>query len=156
MIELKHITEGDTKKVLKYITNPKVSRFLTWSPYKDEEKIRKYFDYAIKCRDFPDEIFCIFFNGEIIGTAHLLNRDNESMQIGFGILPEFWGHGLGYETAIEIIQYIRNSKWSEKIKHVLAVIHQDNIYAQKISTKLNFHLKQKNIKNNFDQYMLIL
>jgi RimJ/RimL family protein N-acetyltransferase len=150
------MTEKDTKKVREYITNPQVANFLTWEPYKNEVEIKKYFKYAFSCGDFPDEILCILFNNEVIGTAHLLKRDNENMQIGFGILPKFWNKGLGSKISLELIQYIKNSIWAKKINHIRAVIHKDNMYAQRIFTKLNFDLKQKNIKGDFDLYVLKL
>ncbi len=156
MIELKHITIKNIPAVSNYIVNPEVSKFLTWKPYTNEIDIQKYFDYAVKCLDFPDEIFCIIFEDEIIGTAHLLYRPNESVQIGFGILPRFWNKGLGYKVAIEIIQYIRNSRWSKETKRIIAVIHKKNVFASRIFIKLDFCLEKENVKDNFDQYVLVL
>ncbi len=72
------------------------------------------------------------------------------------MFPDFWNKGIGYKVALEIMEYIKNTKWSINIKQVTTVIHKDNIYAKKIFKKLNFNLKEKNVKNNFDQYVLVL
>jgi RimJ/RimL family protein N-acetyltransferase len=111
----------------------------------------------MKCKKFPDEIFCITFNNEIIGTSHMVFRGNKDVQIGFGILPEFWNQGLGYKISIKIIQHIVNSsEWSKKVSRISVVIHNKNIYALKIFAKLGFSLETKNIKDNFDKYTFFL
>lgn len=137
-----------------YVINLEVSRFLTWKPYNDLSSINEYLNYATKSVSFPDEILLISSNLSFLGTAHILKRDNADIQIGFGLLPEFWNKGFGLKIAISIINYIKNSQWNYKAERILVVIHKDNIYAKKIFIKLNFELNEENVKENFNRYVL--
>ncbi len=155
-IFFKHITHKNKNSVLKYITNPLVSKFLTWKTYVNKLEIDKYFNYAISCTNFPDEIFCIILNNEIIGTIHMISRGNKSTQIGFGLLPEFWNKGIGLRVLKKNIKFIKSSSWYGETKEIWAVIHKDNIYAKKLFLKFGFIFNKKNTKKNFDRYVLIL
>jgi len=156
MLEFRHLTLKDLNNVKKYVTNKNVTRFLTWDLYKDKDKICNYLNYAVKCNSFPDEIMGIIFNNCFIGTVHLLIKNQDNVRIGFGILPDFWNKGLGYKVVQEMIKYIKKSQWSKNTKKISVLIHNDNIYAQKICLKLNFKLGDKNFRENFYEYILIL
>lgn len=156
MIKLEHIVEKDYKDVIKYITNSKVSKFLSWNPYCNENDIVKYLEYTKKSICFPDEIFSIFWNNNFIGTAHILKKSETDIQIGFGMFPEFWNRGFGLQIVNQILFYIKNSDWTHSTKRILAVIHKDNIYAERIFLKLDFVLEKREVKKNFNRYILLV
>ena len=139
-------------KITLYLKNNKVSKFLSWKPYKDIIKIKNYFKYATNSINFPDEILSINYNGTSIGTAHILSKGGGVTQIGFGILPNFWNKGLGSIILKKLILYIKKSEWSNNTKEIIGVIHKNNIYAIKIFQKENFAKVNKIIKKDYIYY----
>jgi RimJ/RimL family protein N-acetyltransferase len=120
----------DKKSVTTYVSNPRVTRFLTWKAYKNEKLIVKYMEKAISKTSYPDEVLVIEYKGMVIGTIHMIERLGRAVQFGFGIIPSYWGYGFGRIVIKSIIEYIRKTAWN-KCKVIWADVHRDNIWVQK-------------------------
>lgn len=156
MINFLPIEDVYRKEVKIYIQNKNVCKYLSWQPYNNEGKIREYFQYAKNANGYPDEILVIIHEGNCIGTLHILKKVEGVAQIGFGLLPDFWGKGFGNECCIEVLKHIRTTKWKDNIIKVITLIHEENIAAIKIALKNSFmkDVDQTGVKTNYIRYIL--
>ena len=138
MIVLRNLSESDFKDLKKFVSNSQVTKYLTWKPYFDDKKIREFLEKSIACVDFPNEYLAIIYKGKLIGTIHLIDRYQGCVQFGFGIMPDLWGQGLGNVAVCMTLDYIKKTKWSERVKEIWADTHKDNLIAKKILLKNNF------------------
>jgi RimJ/RimL family protein N-acetyltransferase len=102
---------------------------------------------------YPDESMGIVCNNIVIGTFHLIGKNNMYTQIGFGIHESFWNKGIGTIVVKKIFDYINDSSWKVKTKIICADVNKDNIYAKKVLQKNGFYLYQKNIELNRDRFI---
>ena len=74
--------------------------------------------------------------GEYIGLGHLILNENETeeAEIGYMLLPEFWGNGYGNTIAKQLIELAKNTK----INKLKAIIDPENIPSRKILIKQGF------------------
>lgn len=72
-----------------------------------------------------------------IGMCGIINRDNlKHPDIGFALLPEFYGKGYAYEIASAVLQY---AKEQLKLPIIAAIVQPDNISSIKLLGKLGLH-----------------
>lgn len=74
--------------------------------------------------------------GEYIGLGHLTLNENETEQaeIGYMLLPEYWGKGYGNTIAEQLIELAKKTK----INKLKAIIDPENIPSKKILIKQGF------------------
>ena len=74
--------------------------------------------------------------GTPIGMCGLLKRDElPYADLGYALLPQFWGKGYAYEAAKAVLTYEISKHGLEK---VLAVVSPSNISSNKLLVKLGF------------------
>lgn len=76
-------------------------------------------------------------NNKKIGTCgfHCLDKENNSIEIGYDLQPDFWKKGYMSEAIEEMIDYARKNLQINKIK---ACIAEHNTNSIKLITKLGF------------------
>jgi RimJ/RimL family protein N-acetyltransferase len=153
-VTLRNLNQGDYKNVRDYVCSPEVAKYLTWKAYTQEKDVKDYFSKALPKIACPDEVLGIEYQGKIIGTVHLLLRQDNFIQMGFGITPHLWGKGIGVQTLEVILNYIQNTEWSNMSKEIWADIHQDNIYAAKTLQKCGFILQKSGIELKRNRFIL--
>lgn len=74
--------------------------------------------------------------GEYIGLGHLTLNENETEQaeIGYMLLPEYWGKGYGNTIAKQLIELAKKTR----INKLKAIIDPENIPSKKILIKQGF------------------
>ncbi len=137
-ILFRHLTASDFVQLIEFVTDSKVTKYLTWEPYSDTERIKGFLNNAEKCSGFPNEFLAIIFETKLIGTVHIIDRQNGCIQFGFGITSDYWGQGLGDGIVKATLNYINTSEWQEKTSEIWADIHRDNIFAKQILIKNGF------------------
>ncbi|QFT90894.1 Acetyltransferase (GNAT) family protein [Bacillus sp. THAF10] len=82
----------------------------------------------------------VFDSNSYIGLAHLTLNANQptEAEIGYMLLPEFWGKGYGSTIAHLLVAKASNLD----IKTLTAIIDPDNIASKKILTKQGFHTEK--------------
>ena len=70
----------------------------------------------------------------------ILNKESTEAEIGYMLLPMFWGKGI---TNIAVQQLLNSVKTKKNIHKVFAIIAPQNIASQKILLKNNFVYKEK-------------
>jgi RimJ/RimL family protein N-acetyltransferase len=80
-------------------------------------------------------------NNKPIGTCGLIKRDTlEDVDIGFAMLPDYEGIGLGKEASVEVIKLAKNLF---KLKKLVAITNPDNKNSIKLVEKLGFTYEKK-------------
>lgn len=136
-LTLRHLRPADYDAVYAYVSDPRVTRWLTWDAYSEPEKVARYMRQACSCTGSPDEVLGIVVNGELIGTIHLIVRDGTAVQFGFGIVPRCWGQGLGARAVQAALAYVPQSDWSLPVI-LWADTHRENNAARTILTRAGF------------------
>lgn len=87
----------------------------------------------------------------ILGICGLFNRPQlEDVDIGFALLPEFFGKGYAFEAATAIMDYAHNVL---QIKKITAITDFKNKTSQKLLEKIGLHF-EKPILYNTEELML--
>lgn len=118
--------------------NKTVSKYLTTSEgFSNEEIKNRLVSEITSFKKFGIQYWPIFTrdNHTFIGCAGLRPHDNSTLEIGFHLLPEFWGKGYGTEAAKAIINY---SATFQNITHLFAGHHPENIPSKQLLLKLGF------------------
>lgn len=80
--------------------------------------------------------------GRMVGQCGLLVQDiegEERLEIGYSILPEFWGKGFASEAAQKCKDYAFEKGLSESL---ISMIHVDNIASEKVALKNGMQLER--------------
>lgn len=107
---LRKIVKSDSADIYEYCKRYEVSRFLLWSPHRDEEYTRRYVAYLqtrYRFGSFYDWGIELKRNGKMIGTCGFtsFNTDNNSAEIGYVLNNEYWGQGIAAEAASKVIEF---------------------------------------------------
>ncbi len=136
---LRNITPEDADFFLAVFSNPVVNKYLY-----DEEPIQSL-DEAMKWIDLynseiPDHNRWVIIDKETslrLGTCGFHNWDkrNNRIEIGYDLLPEYWGKGYMREALTKAIDLVVNTM---NIHRIYALTHTENARSIKILEKLGF------------------
>ena len=77
---------------------------------------------------------------EPIGMCGLLKRETlEDVDLGFALLPEFWGNGYAREAAAAVLSYARDRLG---LARIVAITAPDNDASRSVLEKLGFVLER--------------
>ncbi|RDH45561.1 GNAT family N-acetyltransferase [Zooshikella ganghwensis] len=135
---IRYLTEKDSDFIFKlYNTKP----FLT---FVGDKNIRSTNDAKAYLIDGPTRMYAQEGVGLYLveskdeqtplGICGLIKRDTlDSIDIGYGFLPEYCGYGYAYESACAVLKY---AKQILKLKRVVAITTPDNVQCIRLLTKL--------------------
>ena len=152
-LKLTHLKPKDYQDLQRFVTNKKVAKYLTWKVYHKESDIREYFKKILNKDSYPDETLAIDLKNKLIGTVHIISRENRAAQIGFGLLPDFWNMGLGSIALSLMRDYIKRSTWINNSEELWADVNRLNRYAIKILLKSGFTLTKLKLPLNRSRYI---
>ncbi|UOX32985.1 GNAT family N-acetyltransferase [Flavobacterium sediminilitoris] len=143
-IKLEKFNEKDFLYFFQLVNNEKVMEMITERAIEvDEAKID--FEKLIK-KNKINEHFGSFkvFNAEtneFIGLAKLEIKEKNSpeVELGYMILPKYWGKGIGNKIGEQLIKIGRNQ---ESIQRIFAIIDPKNLASRKILTNNGFTSKE--------------
>ena len=74
--------------------------------------------------------------GEVVGLGKLEIKETgaEEAELGYMLLPDYWGRGLGSEIARLLVEKAR----TQQLKRLIAIIDPNNIPSRKILLKHGF------------------
>lgn len=92
---------------------------------------------------------------QFIGAGKLTieNRDLKEAELGYMLLPQFWGNGYGNEITEVLLQKARKES---TLKKITAVIHSANIASRKILVRNGFKVNELQKKDFSEFYDLNL
>lgn len=146
-IKLRHVNSNDFDEVWAYCSDPHVTKYLTWDHYVSKEDFKDFFiEKMLTSKNISNLFLVITLDNKVLGTAHIIQRAENVLQIGFGILPIYWNKGFGSQIIRLIEDYIVNNS-NKKSWIIRADFHKENYFIYKILEKQNYVLK-KEIENN--------
>jgi ribosomal-protein-alanine N-acetyltransferase len=130
--------QSDLHYFIDQVTDEDCMRYVALRPLSTNEIHEKFESILeINAKDPNLGYFLVFesLTQRVIGQAKLVWNVSESqpLELGYMLFPSFWGQGLGYELALEMLQLAQ-----KKFPHssVMAVIHPDNAGSARILEKL--------------------
>ena len=136
-------TTDDLDKLIEMRLSEGVMKYMGGEKMQNPEALKKRLDFYISCYDKDFGIHAIIWKktGEMIGWSGLqpLEGSNE-IEVGYGMTKEFWGKGIGFETAKFWLEY-----GFEKlgIERVFAAADEENVGSWKIMEKLGMKFQTK-------------
>lgn len=109
-LQLRAIKRQDLNDIYEYSANPKTSQYLLWYPHKSLEETSEHINIVLsryKSGEFNDWAIVYKSTGKMIGTCGFtsIDEDNNSVEIGYVINPDFWGIGIATEAVTKILEF---------------------------------------------------
>ncbi len=161
---MKYLLEGEETERLKFRLLQKED-FDDWLPLFNVEKVAKFlaFDPSLSpvelCEAWFEKIFYRYENdlggmnvlvdkvsNRMVGQCGLLIQtveEQERMEIGYSVLPRFWGKGYASEASQKCRDYAFENNFRDSL---ISMIHIDNIGSEKVAMKNGMSL-EKTLKN---------
>lgn len=96
-------------------------------------------------------------SGEFVGQCGLLIQTIEEidyLEVGYSILPKFWGMGYASEAAIKCKEFAFENNFTDSL---ISIIHKENIGSRKVAINNGMSLFNDNLKapnTEFDLYKI--
>ncbi len=137
---LRHLGAADAPFVLRLLNEP------SWLQNIGDRGVRTLADAQRYIETGPVEMYrrlgfglyqvCLKVNGEPVGLCGLLKRDSlDDVDLGFALLPEFWGQGYAREAAAAVMAYGRRELG---LSRILAIIARTNDASRRVLERLGF------------------
>lgn len=139
-LTLRDLQSGDAEAMLRYRSDPDVSRYQSWEP-QSVERLRSYFE-ELSGRD-PDTpgawyqvALALRAGGELIGDVgiHILD-DPRLAEIGITVAPRFQRRGYAAEAARAIVDYLFATLGKHRIS---ASVDPRNVASMRLMQRLAF------------------
>ena len=157
---MKYLLEGEETDRLKFRLL-QIEDFKDWMPLFGVEEVAKFlaFDQSLSpqqlCESWFEKAFFRYNNGlggmnvlvdktsnRMVGQCGLLIQsveEQQRMEIGYSILPEFWGKGYASEASQKCKNFaFENDFWDS----LISMIHVDNIASEKVALRNGMHLEK--------------
>ena len=141
---IEKITEPDLPLHFQLVRNEKVMKMITGKPMNKSEAKEK-FTKILQCNNLHPELgyFKItetqMGNFIVVAKLEIKEKDSTEAEIGYLILPEFWGKGIVSKVAKRLLEI---AKSKHQLKKVFAIIDPENIASRKILEKNGFQSKE--------------
>ncbi|MFX0555212.1 GNAT family N-acetyltransferase [Maribacter sp. CXY002] len=143
------------------------SDYDSWLPFHQEPKSTQYWDGTqpnpeAACEEQFTNIFLRHKNktggmnalilkehNVLVGLCGLLVQEvdgSKELEIGYSILPKYWGLGFATEAAMKYKEVTKQNKWAS---HLISIIQIDNSPSQRVAEKNGMKIeKTTSYKNN--------
>jgi ribosomal-protein-alanine N-acetyltransferase len=141
------LTQEDAANWLEYCSDPIATRFTGMDGKTPEEMARE--GIALSLKRYKENRFGLQAliskeTGEFIGKCGLLlqevNGRNE-IEIGYHLLPRYWGHGYATEAAKKFRDYAFERHLTDS---VVSIIHPNNTASKKVAMRIGMKLEETN------------
>ena len=129
-------TMDDLDKLIELRSDSEVNKYLGGTRMQNPEAIATRLQFYIDCYDkfgFGSTAMIWKETGEMIGWGGLMPlEDTGEIEVGYGMIKEFWGKGVGLETALGWLDYGFNQAGLERI---VAIAQPENVGSWRIMEK---------------------
>jgi RimJ/RimL family protein N-acetyltransferase len=138
-LKFRRILDTDFEEWTKLFDHPDSIRFLGMQDLKTpQEMTQKWFD-KMASRLQNDEgglnVLIDKSTGRLVGQCGLLMQEldgEQRLEVGYAILPEFWGKGYASEASQKCRDYcFQNDFWPD----LISIIHIENVGSQRVAKK---------------------
>lgn len=138
-IHLALFDEQDYSLFAQVLQNPQVMKNITGHAI-DDDNIQKAWENRLMPINAKNEVagyYKILLDGDYAGYGKLsfddVIFDRPCIEIGYFLLPEFWGRGIGYQVGLRLINLAHHYGYP-----IIATVSQENHISKKLLGKLNF------------------
>ena len=138
LILRRHRTEDAEAMFKNWATDEKVTKFLSWQPYKCVEDVKTKLSEWVSSYSKADFYFCAIElkeSGELVGDISVVNLDEstECVELGYGIGSRWWGQGITAEAGRALIKFFFEEVG---VKRVFAKHAAENPNSGKVMQKM--------------------
>ncbi len=134
---LREMNAGDAAKIYELNLHPDIFPFTTDPPFESVNAARDFimqYD-AYSKNGMGRWAVELKSTGEFIGWCGLkFHADENEVDVGYRLLPEFWGKGYAPETGLACCAWGFKTKG---LKRIVARVHPQNIRSIKVAEKMN-------------------
>ena len=139
-VSLDPITLADLEDFHLYSIRPELYEHLEFSPFETLDESRQYLEKLMQRSDSPEAQYWFIRlsdNHRVVGTIclHSLDARRASVEIGYGVSPQYWGMGIFSAAASKIVDYAFNEL---SLRRIVARTSVHNLASLKGLEKLGF------------------
>lgn len=139
-LDFRRLEDSDFENWLPFCQHPEALNYIPISPHPDPVK---------RCEAWFDRVYTRYRektggmhvlvdrnSGKMVGQCGLMRSELEEKQVielGYAILPEYWGKGYAAEAAAFCIETVFAKQWG---KEVIALIEEENIASHRVALKI--------------------
>lgn len=128
---LRLFEESDLEDLCKLLSNPEVMVYL--EPPFDKEKTKDFlYNY---CLGYEPMLFALEYENKFIGYVIYHEFEDDSMEIGWVMMPEYWGKGFANELTEKLIEITRKDNKKSVIE-----CDPNQVASIKVAKKFGFKL----------------
>ncbi len=137
---IREFTAEDLNALASLLGNEQVMEFsiggpLSWQQTKEylEQRILPHYAH----HGFG--LWAVVYEGQVIGYAGLITQqiDGEKLiELGYRLLPEYWGKGLASEAAGAIAQYAFDQL---NLEQIISIVEEKNVRSVSVAKRLGMH-----------------
>ncbi len=136
-------TREDLPRLIEMRADPEVNIYLGGMRMQNAEAITERIEFYIECFEkYGYGMAAMFWKetGEMIGWSGLQPLDETAeIEVGYGMIKEFWRRGIGYETAKMWLEYGFREK---NLPRIVAVAYPENTGSRRIMEKLGMKFEK--------------
>lgn len=145
-LKLRLITKYDIDRYLENFTLDYMNEFIDTKVHKDKIDVLKFFlnklIFSYKCNSrVQGEARLILENNnnEMVAGITLYEKGDNSIELGYWVLPTYQNKGIAKKLVSETISIIKKLS---NIKFIILEIREDNTYSHKVAKDNNFKLSE--------------
>ncbi len=136
-------TLADLPRLIEMRAAFEVNQYLGGTRLQNTEAITKRMDFYISCYEKYGFGVCAIIwkpTNEMIGWSGLMPLgENSDIEVGYGMIKEFWGRGIGTETARAWLDFGFHKK---NLERIVAVAYPENVNSRRIMEKLGMKFEK--------------
>jgi len=138
------VTLAEKENYMRWYTDNAVMQYITGTGLTNEQAEARFAKTLQTNEAYPTMGFYVVkneANGEFIGIAKFTYLDDAHTQaeVGYGMMPEYWGMGYGSEMLRCLVAYARSFS---DIKELIGIVNPENDASIRVLTKQGFSLCQ--------------
>lgn len=136
-------TPADLPLLIEQRSDPEVNKYLGGTKLQNAETLTGRINFYIECYEkhgFGMSAMIWKKTGEVIGWSGLQPLDwTTDIEVGYGMVKEFWGRGIGFEAAKAWLDFGFNVK---NLNRIVAVAYPENAGSRRIMEKLGMRYEK--------------
>ena len=143
---LRNFEKSDLRNIYQGLSNPLVTKYYAvhFNSLEETKKQLEWYDSLLKNQTGIWWAICDNLNKEFYGGIGLndISFKKKTAEIGFWLLPEFWGKGILQQVMPHVCNYAFENL---KVNQLEAYVETENLNCKKALKKLDFNLMKTKI-----------
>ncbi|MCB0653433.1 MAG: GNAT family N-acetyltransferase [Saprospiraceae bacterium] len=129
---------SDQEDYLLFVTNTEVMHYVSPQMLTPEEAIGRFERALLINRENKDFGYWLAYEkpaGRLIAYLKIVYYGNGQYEVGYLVLPEYWGQKYASELTAALVQYAKTFK---VVKSLVGIVHVDNGASKRVLQKSGF------------------